>query len=256
MEETEFHLSYSKISTYLKCPMRYKFIYVDNLETVVRSYFSFGNSIHKVLEEFFDPAKNYKELGKDPYLYLMDLLDSHWISAGYSKPVEEKRAKIEAKNILINFYKENISTFKPAYLVEKNFSFRLDAFEVRGRIDRIDENDGKYSIIDYKTSSLLPTSFTEEEVLQPIIYRIAIEHLIPEESIDVSEVSLYFLRHQKKVSFKINDHLIDKFKRRIIEVGNRINKEEFDPDPKDNGYCSKCEFGNICPAFQNNHENL
>jgi len=247
MEETGFYLSHSKISTYLKCPLRYKFIYIDNLETVVRSYFSFGNSIHKVLEEFYDPAKNYRDLGKTPLPYLMELLDMHWINAGYASSYQEKKAKADAKSILVDFYKENIYSFKPAYLVEKDFSFKLGDFVVKGRIDRIDKNDGRYSIIDYKTSSLLPSSFTEEEVLQPIIYRIAIEHIIPGGSIDVSEVSLYFLRQQKKINFTIDDHLINKSKKRIIEVGNLIKQGVF--YPKKNGYCSNCEFRNICPVF-------
>ncbi|MGB9695021.1 MAG: RecB family exonuclease [Caldisericaceae bacterium] len=250
MDETGFYLSHSKISTYIKCPLRYKFIYVDKMETQVRSYFSFGNSIHKVLEEFYNPLVTYNDLGKKPHQYLLELLDTHWISAGYGSPYQERKAKAEAQAILYDYCKKNINSFKPAYLVEKEFSFQLGGFEVKGRIDRIDKNDGKFAIVDYKTSSMMPKSFTEEEILQPVIYRIAAEGIIPDEADKISEVYLYFLRYQKKVNFLIDEHLIDKSKKRIIEIGNLIEKRVF--YPKKNGYCSTCEFRSICPAFNEN----
>ncbi len=244
-ENNQFYLSYSKISTYLKCPLKYKFMYIDNLPTLAKSYFSFGNSIHKALEEFYDPNKNFKDLKKNPYSYLMELLERSWISAGYSTFSDELRAKREAKKILTDFYRKHIFGFKPAYSVEKVFSFELEGFKVEGRIDRIDERNGKFTIIDYKTSSFLPEFFKEDELLQPIIYRIAIDYIIKD--IEVEKVVLYFLRHQKMIDFEIDEHLMNKGKQKIIEVGSLIRNGVF--YPKLNGYCSSCDFREICSAF-------
>jgi putative RecB family exonuclease len=243
--DNNFYLSFSRLSTYIKCPMRYKFIYVDNLPTIPRSYFSFGNSIHKVLETFYHPEKNFIELGKSPYKYMLELLDASWISDGYSSNLEEIRAKNEAKKILTDFYRKSIFAFRPALFVEKSFSFNIENFELKGRIDRIDERAGHFTIVDYKTNSIMPDLFREEDFLQPVIYYIAGKEILNTNKIDA--VSLYFLKFDKKINFSFDDSVVEKSKKRIHEIGTLIQKGDF--RAKANGNCSNCEFRNICLAF-------
>ena len=254
-KDDNFYLSFSRLSTYLKCPLRYKFIYIDNLPTVPRSYFSFGNTIHKVLEVFYDPYKNFVELKKAPYKYMMELLDSCWLSQGYTSKTEEIKAKREAKRILTNFYRKSIFAFQPALFVEKSFSFEIERFELKGRIDRIDERSGHFTVVDYKTNSILPEFFREEAFLQPVIYNIAARKMLETNKIDV--ISLYFLKFDRKINFSLGDAIIKKGKKRIYEIGNLIQKGEF--MPKVNGSCLSCEFKTICAAFLENNikkENL
>jgi putative RecB family exonuclease len=48
-------LSYSSYRTYLECPLRWKFLYVDRIPETPRGYFTFGRVIHSVLEELVRP---------------------------------------------------------------------------------------------------------------------------------------------------------------------------------------------------------
>lgn len=249
-QDKEFHLSFSRIAIYNECPLRYKYIYVDKLPTKARSYFSFGNSIHKVLEKFYHPEENFKRKNKPPLEYLMELLEKHWISEGYKTENQEKKAKEEAKKILLRYYRENIFGFKPAYIVERSFSFELDKFKVIGRIDRIDKVDGGYKIIDYKTSRLLPKFFREIDLLQPVIYKVAAEKALGLEN--TKEISMIYVRFNEEIKFNIEKRFIEKGLEKIIETGNKILDEQFDPLP--NGRCSTCEFRNICPAFKEKSE--
>ncbi len=251
-QDKEFHLSFSRIAIYNECPLRYKYIYVDKLPVKARSYFSFGSTIHKVLELFYHPEENFKKKNKPPLEYLLSLLEEHWISAGYKTENEEKKAKEEAKKILTKIYRENIFGFKPAYIVEKSFSFELDKFKVIGRIDRIDELKDGYKIIDYKTNRLMPRFFREIDLLQPVIYKIAAERSLGLNNI--KSVSLIFVRFNKEVKFSLPQGIIEKGIAKIIETGNNILAEKFDPLP--NGKCSTCEFRNICPVFEKNVKNL
>jgi putative RecB family exonuclease len=246
-KNTEFHLSFSRIAVYENCPMRYKFIYVDKLSTIPRSYFSFGSTIHKVLEIFYHPEKNFIKKKRPPLEYLMELLDEHWISEGY-KGSEEERARKEAAEILKKIYRENIFGFSPAYEVEKNFSFNLSNFKVIGRIDRIDKIGDYYKIIDYKTNRILPRFFKEIDLLQPIIYYIAGKEAL--HLPNIKTVSLLFVRYNKEISFNLTDNLIEKGKEKIVQTGQKILNNEFAPKVGKN--CSTCEFRDICPAFKEN----
>ncbi len=244
-KNAEFHLSYSRIATYINCPLRYKFIYVDKLPVKERSYFSFGSSIHKVLEVFYHPEKNFINMKEPPFEYMLSLLDKHWISAGYTTKNEEQKAKDKALKVLKRLYQETIFGFHPAYLVEKSFSFHLDKFKVIGRIDRIDYANDGYTIIDYKTNRLVPRFFKVTELLQPVIYYVGAKESLGLKKIN--NVFLYFVNFNKKVRFDISDEMVEKGKNKIIQVGKAIQREEFYPKP--NGSCTSCEFKDICPAF-------
>ncbi len=244
-EENTFYLSYSKISTYIKCPLRYKFIYVDKLPTEVKPYFSLGNSVHKVLEKFYSPNENFIVLKKNPYQYLLELFEENWISNGYKTKKEEQNAKEKAKKMLIEYYKKHIFGFKPAYEVETNFSFPFLGVEMKGRLDRVDMVSNNFIIIDYKTNSFLGDSFREEEILQPIIYNMAGNYKYGVGKI--KKVSFHYLSKGKNIEFEISNYMMEKSKRRIGEILDNIAKEVF--PPKINGACESCEFKKICEAY-------
>src|SRR6185295_39282 len=46
-------LSHSSMSTYLTCPQKWKFRYIDKIPEKPRSVFSFGKSVHTGLEFLF-----------------------------------------------------------------------------------------------------------------------------------------------------------------------------------------------------------
>jgi len=244
-KNTSFYLSYSKISTYIKCPLRYKFLYIDNLPTAPKSYFSLGNSIHKVLEKFYSPNENFKVLKKDPYKYLLELLDTHWISEGYRTKEEELKAKQEAKEMLITYYRKNIFGFTPAYEVESEFSVPFLGLELKGRFDRVDKVNNDFIIIDYKTNSFVGESFREEEILQPVLYKIAGDYKYGSQSI--KEVSFHYLRKGKNITFEVTTYLVERSKKRIEEVTENIFKGHFPANV--NGTCNSCEFKDRCEAY-------
>ena len=51
------YVSYSQISTYLRCPLEFKFKYVDRIEPrFVPSSVAFGEAVHKALAFFYREA--------------------------------------------------------------------------------------------------------------------------------------------------------------------------------------------------------
>ncbi|WP_405297829.1 PD-(D/E)XK nuclease family protein, partial [Methanobrevibacter sp.] len=47
-------LSKSKINTYLKCPLEFKFQYIDEIEVEPNKYMVLGSDVHSVAETFAD----------------------------------------------------------------------------------------------------------------------------------------------------------------------------------------------------------
>ena len=47
-------LSKSKINSYLKCPLEFKFQYIDEIETPPNKYMALGSDVHLIAETFTD----------------------------------------------------------------------------------------------------------------------------------------------------------------------------------------------------------
>ena len=45
-------LSKSKVNTYLKCPLEFKFQYIDEIETEPNKYMILGSDVHLIAEKF------------------------------------------------------------------------------------------------------------------------------------------------------------------------------------------------------------
>ncbi|HKS59270.1 MAG TPA: PD-(D/E)XK nuclease family protein, partial [Thermoplasmata archaeon] len=170
-------LSYSASRTYLECPLRYRFLYIEGLPETPRGYFSFGRSVHSALEEFVRPLLSPqarrpapgeaqktldewhpgKQLSPPPGLLpraeLLALLDRHWVSDGYSSPEEETRYKRLGAEMLSGYYDEFQRSPPVPVAVEEHLEAQWDGIPIHGYVDRIDLTPGGgLEIVDYKTS--------------------------------------------------------------------------------------------------------
>jgi len=61
-------LSYSKLSSYRRCPRAWKRSYLDGeFKQKDRPFFSFGNAVHETFEHFYDPRRSTKPTLKNYY---------------------------------------------------------------------------------------------------------------------------------------------------------------------------------------------
>ena len=116
---TELALSATKISTYEKCPLQYRFKEIDKIPLLVKKpYFQLGAVIHKVLEIFH---KNKMSTLNE----LLSLLDQFWMTEGFEYKQEEQQYKEDAVKMLENYF--TYFQAKPIHpqFVEEAFSFKL-----------------------------------------------------------------------------------------------------------------------------------
>ena len=131
--------------------------------------------------------------------------------------------------------------------MEEEFSVTQDNVIIRGRLDRVDEKQGRIHIIDYKTAEVKKQADADKrakESLQLAIYALAWQakhQKLP------YRTELYFIENGLvgSVAKEIKD--IKKTWDKIKKVEQGIRKANFAAKPNTRT-CSYCAYNNICPA--------
>jgi RecB family exonuclease len=263
-------LSYSSYHTYLECPLRWKFLYVDRLPEVPRGYFTFGRVVHSVLEELVRPlvvptARRVKEgdaqrtldewhpegTALPPELtlsreQLLTAYDRAWLAEGYTSPEEEARYKTLGRELLLRYYERLVRDRPHPVAVEEHLEARWNGIPVHGYIDRIDRTPaGGLDIVDYKTSRELSGEDARDSE-QLSIYQVLVESNYTE---PVEGLTLYHLRSltPHRVPPRAPGALLA-LHDRMGTVADGIRTEAFEPTP--GRHCSRCDFQSRCPEFR------
>ncbi|MBU3956469.1 PD-(D/E)XK nuclease family protein [bacterium] len=240
-------LSYSKISSFERCPYAYKKTYIEKVPPQAKKYFSFGHSLHGALEEFYSSPLLYRlGLKKPTKNNLRRALLKRWIKGG-STPEENEAALRDAEIIIEKYYETFISdSFTPAWRVEAPFSFTAGRHTVMGIIDRIHRLGEHFEIIDYKTNKKIPQEENLKRDLQLYIYYLGCREFFRK---NITRVSYIFLRYMKKISFDTSSFDDDGIRNRLASAGDRMAAEK-DFLPRRNMFCGACDFRKECGIFE------
>jgi RecB family exonuclease len=238
--DLQLRMSYSAVSAYEKCPLSYRFQYIDGLEVKPSPYLSYGRSLHDALEWLYG-----RDVPEPPPLdELISYLDSCWCSEGYADSDEEESYLRHARDVLAQFYHKNIEDFRLPLAVEERFEIDMDDFVLSGVIDRVDRHlDGSYEIIDYKTNRRLPDLRRLREDLQLPIYQLACAEVW---GISPSKLTFYYLVPNQRYSTKPRDQQgLQRVRERLKRVAESISEGAFPATP--NRLCPWCSFEDVCP---------
>ncbi|OQB44570.1 MAG: ATP-dependent DNA helicase PcrA [Parcubacteria group bacterium ADurb.Bin159] len=249
-------ISFTQLADFDFCPLQYKYKYILTIPTAGRPNYSFGRSIHDTLAKFgnlylrsFEKQsslfpQNKKE--KKMPIKLEDLFRFYkesWVDEWYDSPEQKEAYREKGKEILSKFYKDFAKNPSEIMAVEQTFTFPLEEFIFKGRIDRIDKIKDGFEIIDYKTSKRKESNLTSVKE-QLLIYYLALSsplsHFKP-----IKKLTCYYLDGGEKVSFEIKEEEINPFKEKIIGRIKELLKSDFSATP---GYqCQFCDYNHICP---------
>jgi RecB family exonuclease len=239
-------LSPSKITTYLACPVKYRWTYVDDRGKWYlrsKSYYSFGNTLHRVLERFHDSG----DVGVTTTDEVLAAYEESWIDAGYSNAEEMAEAFGEGRDILERHVQETLTKPKEAktIFVERQFRKDLGDFALLGRVDRVDEyEDGTLEIVDYKSGR---EKVEYEDVAHDIAmccYQLLLRHKFPGVPVRARIVAL---RTGSSASASMTDEEALEFERDILALGREILNEDYDElVPIFKPLCPYCDFLPLC----------
>ncbi|MEK7555784.1 MAG: PD-(D/E)XK nuclease family protein [Patescibacteria group bacterium] len=262
------HTSYSALDTYKTCPLKYKYQEIDKRKTPKRVEAIFGTVVHSALKYMFLRDPLYPALDE-----VIDFYTRKWKEAAEKiewkdlerKEAQEKMYFEEGIKLLENFYKKNSPWNFNAVELESRFRIDLEDTEtgtthtLAGIIDRIDKDIASdvYEIIDYKTGKKMPSQEMLEDDLQLGLYGIALKDRWPALSAQRIQTSLYFLKHNEKISAMHSDEKLERAKGRILtiikEIEKRMESGLFEPTP--GPLCNWCGFRPICPMWSHEHKN-
>ena len=153
------YLSWSAISTYLKCPLRYQFHYCDQLpEEFVSSNLIFGSAIHSALEMFFrELLSGQRSLGIDE---LLATYHEAWIQTDLSEVQFGKDEDVAslgrlAERMLQAFLNSALSRPAGSIIgIEEEFQAPLiaDCPDLYARLDLMVESEDALQVTDFKTA--------------------------------------------------------------------------------------------------------
>ncbi|MEK9181326.1 MAG: ATP-dependent DNA helicase, partial [Patescibacteria group bacterium] len=224
--------SYTSISAFRSCPLEYKFQYILKVPQAGAAPLSFGQTIHKTLENYlrFYSQENQisqgdlftksatKKSGLPSLTVLLDYYKNCWVDDWYEDKAQKEAYRKQGVDVL----KMLFETFKktnpaPKYL-EKNFKLGLDKYILTGKIDRADATGKGLVIIDYKTGGDRPLEKVDREQL--LIYQWAARDFLREK---VAELQYWYLKNGLNIkSFLGTDTQIEDLKTGLLETIEQI----------------------------------
>ena len=123
------HISFSQINTYIICPLKYQFQYIDKFEWPhIPSGLLFGSSLHKALEHYYLGKKEGREVS---FQELYSIFEGTWIKEQNGRAVffnnsdTDKKLFETAGKLLKVFLKKANSLFRK---VKHSSSRKLGTF--------------------------------------------------------------------------------------------------------------------------------
>jgi len=262
-EDGERILSASQINTYLACPRKWYYEYVEELPKEETFALVRGTVVHSVCEEFFD----YKPPFGLPYREMVsqirdrgnDLLDKLWsyhkVTKRFGDDQYNETVNMIDRFVLLHKWKMD-ATFEKTGDPSKAWNWNVPRFRelhilnrelgVQGYIDAVvDKGDDGIVLVDYKTSSIFKTPISEDYSRQMYIYALLYQR-------DTKSLPSYceldFLRYGKSIAYPVRLEFLEEMENLIHTVHRKIKKEGKENYPANRAYrfCNWCDFKQTC----------
>src|SRR4051812_2458242 len=148
MPQRLFACTPSKLATWLDCPRRYKFVYVDRPtppKGAPWAHNSVGATVHAALAAWWG-----QPLDKRTPETAMKLVREKWIPLGFKDDAQADEWRDRAADMAARY----VATLDPSEEpigVERTVAMRTDSIALSGRIDRLDRRGDELVVVDYKT---------------------------------------------------------------------------------------------------------
>lgn len=232
-----------RLGTFLLCPRKYYYTYVDKKKTTFAKtpYFMLGGNVHEACKDFYR-LRAEERTEENLYGLFRRIWKKNNAKSFFESVDEEREFGTRGLQMLANFYKRY--AHRKPFIVERYLENRFDSFILFGRVDRVDVNeDESLEIVDYKTTRFYeaPEEDRMRRTLQLRIYALLLNskrrpvmkgvfYHMPDDSFDEVEFSPETIAYFKAFVEDL-----------IADIENETAFEE-----KRGGQCKFCDFGTLC----------
>lgn len=243
------HISVTQINTYIRCPLQYKFRYLDGLILPPRAALTKGKSVHKGVEHNYTQKIESHEDVKLSEVQEVVAAEFETLATEteFEKDEEPGKIKDDTVSLATLYHKEVAPTVQPI-MVEKKVEVKFEnaSYNLLGYIDVIDDKD---YIRDTKTTGRTPPESDVHKSLQLTAYSMSYRTLYGKEEAGVKLDYLVQTKIPKTVQFesKRTERDIERFLKTMGMVAHAIQNNIFFPN-ENNFLCSaeKCGYWSMC----------
>jgi len=288
LERIQFNgsLSASKIQTFIDCPRKFYFGFVDKIFPQIIPEKDFdsmtsGTIIHEVIEKFFKDNAQDDDLNS----IVKSVMQSHIVKKSLSIPNEvylqrELIFNHRARNG-INFIRQIDNTLneKISWKIEETFKLQSKA-TLNGRIDCLGVSSKHLFLLDFKSTEYSASSTKEVvdlDAIQLWTYAVASKYFVPQfenktvvmgyvilddpsKSILLTSDEKYFDLIKELALCKVHK-IKEDFTNKISEAENKLeiyiqnilDERIYPPRPRKKSTCDYCELGKVCIKSEINH---
>jgi len=248
----------SRLTTWLDCPRRYRFTYLDRPQPAKGppwAHLSLGAAVHTALARWWSLPfpRRQPERGAD-------LVREHWVREGFRDDAQSARLRERAGHWVEEYLLRVDPAVEPIG-VERTVSAPTETLVISGRVDRIDDRDGALVVVDYKAGRHVPTDDDARASLQLAMYAVAAARTLRRPAGRVE------LHHLPTGAVAVAEHDGTALARKITEAssiardaaradlahaaGKGVDAGGVDPfAPTPSSNCSWCDFRRHCRAGQ------
>ena len=233
-------MSKSKINTYLKCPLEFKFQYIDKIEAEPNKYMILGSDVHLIAEKCADKFGDELE-GVNIENELIKIMNE--LDIGYD----------------LSSHVNNLGLFFREVFIDNNYKLFSQEEYLHDEVHRfsgicdiiLEDENGELVVIDYKTSNSNTFSRYRRELCY---YKLLVENVYDK---NVSSVGIFFTKNGR---LRLLDVYEDDNKRKFLnsaeiedavdtfyQVRSEVNSGNF--YAKRQFLCKFCTYKEICDEY-------
>jgi CRISPR/Cas system-associated exonuclease Cas4 (RecB family) len=225
-------LTFSKLDTYGKCPLRFRLRYQERLPEAPRGGRNLSLTLHKTLESFLYNARRDSSL--DTLLRAYENRCSSPQTPAQQRRFQEGRRALEALH-----WREG-HRLATAVALEQSFTVRAGGVEVTGRLDCALETEAGLELIDFKFTSQVPE---DPDPLQLQLYAWGLKEVT---GATADTLTYYYLRQEQRVSMPGGEVAIQEGKEQAAKVAAQLQGDHAF-SPQVGPWCSTCSYQRYCP---------
>ncbi len=237
-------LSATAIEAYATCPLKFKLSREWRIPGPVSAAMLYGNVMHAVLRDFHEAEKAGRERDE---AFVLQVFEQMMADTRFDDPIQARLYLEQGTRQLSEFVRlRKAGTPLPVLHAEQTFEVKISGVRVRGRIDRVDDDNGRRRIVDFKTGKAYDQRKADDSI-QLGIYAIAARELLGEVP---QALVIYNLEdNSETVSTRtVGDLAALEEEVREVAQGIRQSLENGFFEARPEFHCKWCDFRNVCPA--------